>query len=84
MDFSNQQPDPTIFPRFCGISTYARLNLLDDKSTCDIAVVGIPFDSGVTFRPGARFGPESIRVNSRLIRNYSINHLKSPFKDKII
>ena len=33
MDFSNQQPDPTIFPRFCGISTYARLNLLDDKSS---------------------------------------------------
>ena len=82
--YKNQQPDPTQIPRYCGISTFARLNLLDDKTNCDIAVVGIPFDSGVTFRPGARFGPESIRANSRLLRNYSINHLKSPFNDKII
>ena len=85
MDFyDNQQPDPTKIPRYCGISTFARLKFLDVSSNCDIAVVGIPFDSGVTFRPGARFGPESIRMNSRLLRNFSINHLKSPFKDKII
>ena len=37
-------------------------------SSFDIAVVGIPFDSGCTYRPGARFGPESIRSASRLIR----------------
>ncbi|CAM9643233.1 unnamed protein product, partial [Ectocarpus sp. 8 AP-2014] len=34
----------------------------------DVAVVGIPFDAGCTYRPGARFGPEAIRCASRLIR----------------
>ena len=85
--YENQQPDPTKFPRYCGISSFARLKQLnndDTSDTCDIAVVGIPFDSGVTYRPGARFGPESIRCASRLIRPYNINHLKSPFKNKII
>ena len=85
--YENQQPDPTKFPRYCGISSFARLKQLnndDTSDTCDIAVVGIPFDSGVTYRPGARFGPESIRCASRLIRPYNINHSKSPFKNKII
>ena len=82
--YENQQPDPTKFPRYCGISSFARLKQLNDDDTCDIAVIGIPYDSGVTFRPGARFGPESIRCASRLIRPYNINHSKSPFKNKII
>jgi len=37
----------------------------------DLAVLGIPFDSLVTFRPGARFGPNAIRQSSVLCRNYS-------------
>ena len=83
-DYESQQPDPTKVPRFCGISTFARINTLSDNENCDTAIVGIPFDSGVTFRPGARFGPESIRLSSRLLRKYSINQMKSPFKNKII
>lgn len=83
-NFDNQQPDPTKIPRYCGISTFARLNLLENNEKCDIAVVGIPYDSGVTFRPGARFGPESIRSSSRLIRPFNINQMKSPFKNKLI
>jgi agmatinase len=37
----------------------------------DIAVAGVPFDSGVTYRPGARFGPAHIRQASRLLRPYN-------------
>ena len=37
----------------------------------DVAVVGIPFDSGVSYRPGARFGPAHIRQSSRLLRPYN-------------
>ena len=84
MDNFQNQPDPTKIPRYCGISTFARTNTIDKVDKCDIAIVGIPFDSGVTFRPGARFGPESIRSSSKLLRNFSINHMKSPFKDKIV
>ena len=37
----------------------------------DIAVVGVPFDSGVSYRPGARFGPAHVREASRLLRPYN-------------
>jgi agmatinase len=37
---------------------------------CDVAVTGVPFDAGTTFRPGARFGPSAVRQISRLLRTY--------------
>jgi len=44
---------------------------LRDVESCDVAIVGIPFDSGTSYRPGARFGPQSIRQASRHLRtNY--------------
>jgi guanidinobutyrase / D-arginase len=62
--------DPLVVPRFAGPSTFARLPGLDEVGRCDVAVVGVPFDSGVTFRPGARFGPIAVRQASRLLRAY--------------
>src|SRR5262245_27561831 len=62
--------DPLVVPRFAGPSTFARLPTLDEVERADVAVVGVPFDSGVTFRPGARFGPISVRQASRLLRGY--------------
>jgi agmatinase len=62
--------DPLVVPRFAGPSTFARLPSLDEVGRCDVAVVGVPFDSGVTFRPGARFGPIAVRQASRLLRAY--------------
>jgi agmatinase len=58
-------------PRFAGHSTFARLPRLEDVDSYDVAVVGVPFDSGVTYRPGARFGPSYIRQGSRLLRPYN-------------
>ncbi len=60
----------TVVPRFAGISTFARLPTIDQVSHWDIAVVGIPFDGGTTYRPGARFGPSAVRQGSRLLRPY--------------
>ena len=62
--------DPLQVPRFAGPATYARLPRLDQVDRCDVAVVGVPFDGGVTYRPGARFGPAAIRAGSRLMRGY--------------
>jgi len=62
--------DPLQVPRFAGPSTYARLPRLDQVDRCDVAIVGVPFDGGVTYRPGARFGPAAIRAGSRLMRGY--------------
>ena len=66
-------------PRFAGHSTFARLPRLEDVETFDVAVVGVPFDSGVTYRPGARFGPSHIRQGSRLLRPYNPALDVSPF-----
>ncbi len=58
----------TILPRYAGASTFARLPELRDVPQCDVAIVGIPFDAGTSFRPGARFGPQAIRQASRNLR----------------
>src|SRR6516225_9190102 len=63
--------DGQVSPRYAGLTTFARLPRLEDVAAYDIAIVGVPFDSGVTFRPGARFGPGAIREASRLLRPYN-------------
>jgi agmatinase len=63
--------DASASPRYAGLSTFARLPRLEDVPAVDLAVVGIPFDTGVSFRPGARFGPEHVRASSRLLRPYN-------------
>jgi agmatinase len=45
----------------------------------DVAIVGVPFDSGVSYRPGARFGPAHIRQSSRLLRPYNPELAILPF-----
>ncbi|MGZ8579524.1 MAG: agmatinase [Actinomycetota bacterium] len=62
--------DPRKVPRFAGPSTFARLPRRDEVDRCDIAVVGVPFDSGTTFRPGARFGPIAVWQATRLLRSF--------------
>ncbi|WP_083915628.1 agmatinase [Demetria terragena] len=62
--------DASQVPRYCGPSTFARLPEIRDVERADIAVVGVPFDSGVSYRPGARFGPGHIRAASKLLRPY--------------
>jgi agmatinase len=68
-----------VVPRFAGPSTFARLPTLDEVGRADVVVVGVPFDSGVTFRPGARFGPIAVRQASRLLRGYHPALDVSPF-----
>jgi len=63
--------DATVVPRYAGLSTFARLPRLEDVDRADVAVVGVPFDAGVSYRPGARFGPAHIRASSRLLRPYN-------------
>ncbi|TRW79362.1 agmatinase [Mycolicibacterium sp. 018/SC-01/001] len=64
------QVDAQQVPRYAGLGTFARLPLLHEVTRYDIAVAGVPFDSGVTYRPGARFGPAAIRQASRLLKPY--------------
>jgi agmatinase len=58
-------------PRFTGIRTFARLPHIRTLEDVDLAVVGSPFDTGVSFRAGGRFGPSAIRAASVLIRGHN-------------
>ena len=60
--------DPQLQPRYSGIPTFFRLPHSVRLDEVDIGLVGVPFDGGVTNRPGARHGPRDIRNQSSLIR----------------
>ncbi|MFF4362225.1 agmatinase [Streptomyces sp. NPDC001604] len=67
-------PDPirpvsgTDVPRFAGSGSFARLPEIDRVGDYDVAVLGVPFDAGTSYRPGARFGPMAVRQASRHLR----------------
>jgi agmatinase len=71
--------DATVVPRYVGPATFARLPRIDEVARADVAVLGVPFDSGVSYRPGARFGPNHIRESSRLLRPYNPALQVAPF-----
>lgn len=58
-------------PRFSGVRTFMRLPNIQDLENADAAIVGAPFDTGASFRAGARFAPEGIRSASHLLRPYN-------------
>ena len=60
--------NPQVRPRYTGIPTFFRTPFQETATGLDIALVGIPFDGGVTNRAGARHGPREIRNQSSLIR----------------
>ena len=61
-------------PRYSGIPTFLRAPYSESIEDLDIALVGIPYDGGVTFRPGARHGPMEMRMQSSLGRKPRITH----------
>ena len=63
--------DAMEYPRFEGIRTFMRLPHITDFQDVDFLIAGVPFDTGGTFRVGARFGPSGIRENSLLLRPYN-------------
>lgn len=71
--------DATVTPRYGGSATFARLPRLDEVERADVAILGVPFDSGVSYRPGARFGPAHVRASSKLLRTYNPVQDVEPF-----
>jgi len=63
--------DPRESPRFSGIKTFMRLPHVTTTEGVDVAIVGVPFDTGASYRVGARFGPEAIRSVSALLRHHN-------------
>ena len=61
-------PDASVAPRYTGVRTFARFPHVTDPAGVDAAIVGVPFDTATSLRPGARFGPEGVRAASLLLR----------------
>ena len=72
--------DSLASPRFTGPSTFARLPWLRTLEDVDVAIVGVPFDTGVTYRVGGRFGPNEVRAASVMLRPYNTNLEVAPFE----
>ncbi len=66
-------------PRFAGVSTFMRLPHIPDAKRLDVALIGVPFDGGTSYRPGPRFGPRHVRQQSAIIRPYHPVLDVSPF-----
>ena len=71
--------DPQLRPRYSGIPTFFRLPHTERLDEVDIGIIGVPFDGGVTNRPGARHGPRDIRHQSSLIRKINQATGVAPF-----
>lgn len=71
-------PDARTTPRFAGPCTFCRYPMLEAVEPANLpvdwALYGVPFDGGVTYRPGARFGPRALREASQYVKPYSIQH----------
>src|SRR6478609_11368364 len=73
------QRDSSKSPRFAQPATFMRLPHQTDLAGVDVAMLGVPYDSGTSYRSGARLGPREIRAQSSLIRPYSYFQKVSPF-----
>lgn len=58
-------------PRFSGVRTFMRLPHVQATEGVDFAIIGVPFDTGASYRVGARFAPEAIRSISSLLRPHN-------------
>src|SRR5580704_11396811 len=66
-----QPIDALSYARFTGIPTFMRLPHLAQPKELEVALIGVPFDGGTTYRPGPRFGPRHVRLQSAIIRPWN-------------
>src|SRR5213082_1800149 len=72
--FRLPHPEPTdalTYARFTGVPTFLRLPHIADPEELEVALVGVPYDGGTTYRPGPRFGPRHVREQSAIIRPWN-------------
>ncbi|HEY7029838.1 MAG TPA: agmatinase [Thermomicrobiales bacterium] len=72
--------DSGVVARYVGIATFMRAPRIDDLARVDVGLIGVPFDLGLAYRPGARHGPAAVREASRLIRRINPTTGVFPFE----
>ncbi|MDP8905274.1 MAG: agmatinase [Chloroflexota bacterium] len=76
---------PPEIPNYSGAVSFCKRPVIEDRDILlarapDVAVVGAPFDDGVSYRPGARFGPRAIRQATYNQGGYSLQLDVQPFE----
>lgn len=61
------------FPRYSAIKTFFRMPHVEMNQDYDVGIVGVPYDGGVSYRPGPRFAPARIREASSLGRGFHLS-----------
>ena len=74
------QHDVNRVPRFANVATFLRAAQKSNAAGLDIALAGVPFDLGSSFRSGARHGPSQVREMSRLIKSFNYSTKVAPFE----
>ena len=75
----NQPQSGNEMPRFGGHASMFRLPVAETAEGLDVALIGVPLDSGTSNRTGARYGPRQIRSESVLVRPYGMYTGAAPF-----
>jgi guanidinobutyrase len=75
----NQPLSGNHMPRFAGQASFFRLPIQQDAEGLNVALLGMPVDTGTSNRGGARFGPRQIRTESVLVRPYGMATQAAPF-----
>ena len=78
---AREQSDIGVVPRFANINPFMRATYQEDPQGLDIAMLGVPFDLGSSFRTGARHGPAQVREMSRMIRQVHYPSTLAPFRE---
>ena len=76
----NEPLSSFVSPRFSQPPTFMRLPHTTDLTGVDVAITGVPYDGGASYRPGSRLGPREIRNQSSLIRTWSYALKVHPFE----
>lgn len=67
-------------PAFADLRTFMKLPHAKDLTGAELAVIGVPFDTGASYRVGARFGPAAIRAASAGLRPFHPAHRTFPLQ----
>ncbi len=73
-------PDAFRSPRYAQPASFMRLPVIRDPAALDVALLGVPYDGGTSYRPGARYGPRAVREQSSLIRPWNPVLRVAPFE----
>ncbi|UOF00825.1 agmatinase [Bdellovibrio reynosensis] len=68
------------FPRFSAIKTFFRLPYVEVDADYEVGIFGIPYDGGVSYRPGSRFAPAKVREVSSLGRGFHMTRAENFFE----